>query len=109
MERPATLNCFVNNVSPVTVVIPANVANSATFNTSKSVCPSTSRLSLKTVLPTIIIPVPALPLPTLGVTCIEFVILLLPPLMTTLLFVVALTNVPPSLEIIMYSLFVWFL
>ena len=44
MEKPATLNCFVNNVSPVTVVIPANVANSATFNTSKSVCPSTSKL-----------------------------------------------------------------
>ena len=32
VETPETLNCLVNNVSPVTVVIPANVESPSTFN-----------------------------------------------------------------------------
>ena len=46
---PETLSCLVNNVGPVTVVIPANVANPTTLSfspiltLSSSVCPSTSK------------------------------------------------------------------
>jgi hypothetical protein len=32
VETPETLNCLVNNVSPVTVVIPANVETPETLN-----------------------------------------------------------------------------
>ena len=32
VETPDTLNCLVNNVAPVTVVMPANVDSPVTFN-----------------------------------------------------------------------------
>ena len=41
VDTPDTFNCFVNNVSPVTVVIPANVDNPVTFKVLVSVFPLT--------------------------------------------------------------------
>ena len=42
VETPIVLNCFVNKVLPVTVVIPAKVETPEILTLSNSVCPSTS-------------------------------------------------------------------
>ena len=46
VATPDTFNCFVNNVSPVTVVIPANVETPVTFKAPVVVPPETNIPSL---------------------------------------------------------------
>ena len=51
VETPETLSCLVNNVGPVTVVIPANVETPETLKVSREVFPLTVRALVGFVVP----------------------------------------------------------
>ena len=51
VETPDTLNCLVNKVFPITVVIPAKVETPATINCPVVVVPTTSNTSLGAEVP----------------------------------------------------------